>query len=233
MRNSIRCFFVVLLFTVGTCTLTAQEDTLRQISDYVKEIQQVEDNNNGFQMAFWLPWQYWETAVRQTAKGKPLQASSLRTIDAMKNYNIFIVVESQKNGLSFTYPPENQIRDSLVLTVNDSIKLHPLADKDLPDEMKKLIEILKPVMQQSFGQMGENLNFFVFNNLDEKNKYYFDAGKPGRFKIQWDYRTSFYWRLPLDVLTPPKYCPLDNEKLSGKFIYCPYHGKKLESQPKK
>jgi hypothetical protein len=59
-----------------------------------------------------------------------------------------------------------------------------------------------------------------------------DAQNPGKFTVSWKKNVAFEYRLPLDVLTPPKYCPVDGEKQSGKFVYCPYHGVKLTSSPK-
>jgi len=40
---------------------------------------------------------------------------------------------------------------------------------------------------------------------------------------------AYTWRLPLGALLTRKTCPVDGEKLSGAWKFCPWHGKTLEA----
>lgn len=230
MRKLLILFASVFLFA-STSRLNAQEDSLPGVSDFVPEIMQVRDDHGKIFMTLWMPWQYWETAMLSTTNGKPLPQDVRDMISAMKQYNIFGIVDAKATPYGVVYADEKNIRDSIALNVGDSVKLKPVAEEDLPENVRLLVSLLKPTMRQMLGNMGNNLAFVVFPNVDSKNNYYIDAKNPGQFTLQWRSDVPFSWRLPLDVLTPPKYCPMDNEKLSGKYHYCPYHGNKLESQP--
>lgn len=230
MRKLLFLFcFAALLGSTGK--LHAQTDTLPRVSDFVKEIQQAKDDGGQYCILLWMPWQYWETALLQGLKGKPLPPAYQDMITSMKQYNIFGVIDAKITPYGLVYANEQTVRDSSVMIANDSVKLKPLDPKDYPQQIRDLLTLLEPTIKQMLGQMGENLTIVVFPNVDAKGKTYVDARKDCKFEMHWRNDFLFTWRLPLDVLTAPKYCPHDNEKLSGKFIYSPYHGNKLEPKP--
>ena len=41
---------------------------------------------------------------------------------------------------------------------------------------------------------------------------------------------DFIYRLPLASMVEKKVCPEDQELLNGNWVYCPWHGTKLEEQ---
>jgi hypothetical protein len=222
---------LISLFLLCTGNANAQTDTLPRVSDFVKEIQQVDDKGGAIRVVLWMPWQYWETAMLQTSNGQPLPQDVSDMISSMKQYNIFGVIDARPTPYGLTYTPEKTITDSARLTIGDSLKLRPVEEKSLPEEVRLLLGMLRPMMKQMLGQMGQNLVLLVFENTNSNGKFHADGRYPGNFSLSWNSASAFKWRLPLNVLIPPKYCPVDNEKHGGKFNYCPYHGNKLELQP--
>jgi hypothetical protein len=218
----------LLLFSLSGL-LSAQQDSTVRVSDFIKEIEQLDDHNHRMSLIIWMPWLYRQTAMIQASNGRPLDQRVQDMVKSMKQYTIVGVVDGKMVPFGINYRPDQDIRDSIRLTINDSVVFHPLEEKNLNSTMRDLLGLLRPIMSSMLGQMGNYLSFFVFENTNPKGKYYIDAGSPGKFSISLSQSTVFSWRLPLDVLTPPSYFPVDGEKLSGKFEYCPYHGRKLKS----
>ncbi len=79
------------------------------------------------------------------------------------------------------------------------------------------------------GPLGQNMHFIVFPSKNIKGQYIADVTKEGTFVVQLG-ETEFTWRLPLSSLVPPKICPVDGEKMSGAWKFCPWHGTKLLSE---
>jgi hypothetical protein len=63
---------------------------------------------------------------------------------------------------------------------------------------------------------------------DQNGKNLIDAKLQGQFKVLHS-NSDFLWKLPLSTLMPPKFCPVDKEKMKGTWSYCPIHGQKLEN----
>ena len=40
---------------------------------------------------------------------------------------------------------------------------------------------------------------------------------------------TYEWKLPLTALSPPKYCPVGKERVQANWMYCPWHGVKLDA----
>ena len=49
----------------------------------------------------------------------------------------------------------------------------------------------------------------------------------GNFKVDIA-NESFVWKLPLVSLMEEKICPVDQQKMEGNWIFCPFHGEKLQ-----
>jgi hypothetical protein len=214
------------IFLFGTFA-SAQRDTI-PLSAMAREMIKYSDGSHKIAMAMWMPWQYWDVANQQSAeKDNPVMLSIINTF---KRYSLICVVDGQISSHSGTvfYKTEKEIRDSLRLIVNDSIVLRPIATNDLDDEVVMVLNLLRPTMINMVGQLGGNMNFYIFENVDNRGNYYLDAEKECKFSVQWNPQ-PVTWRLPMDILTPQKICPTDQEKLSGKFKYCPYHGVRLKS----
>lgn len=232
MLKLIRNFVLIVALCHSGNGLLGQNDTTLHVSDFVYEIQQIQDANSRLYLSFWMPWQYWETAMLAGNKGKPLPEDVRELVNEMKRYTIVGVVEANVTPYGYYYTQEKLIKDSLLLVINDSIELHPLEESLLNENIRLLLGLIRPTMTQMLGPLGQNMYFFVFANENADGNYYIDGAQEGQFTIRWHNDRTFNWRLPLDILVPPKFCPVDGEELSGKFKFCPYHGDQLISQPK-
>ena len=90
---------------------------------------------------------------------------------------------------------------------------------------------MKPVLVNMLGPMGEHMEFFFFPRTSASGQPIADAKAEGSFRFGVG-KDVYDWRLPLGSLLPQKTCPVDGERLSGAWEYCPWHGKKLRSEPR-
>jgi hypothetical protein len=82
------------------------------------------------------------------------------------------------------------------------------------------------MLKNAMGQLGENMNFFVFDDIESENKRISDPYLRGNVQISIKNK-DYKWRTPLGTLLPLKTCPADGERMNGAWDYCPWDGEKL------
>ena len=102
-------------------------------------------------------------------------------------------------------------------------KFEAIDDDDINFQALMFLNMLKPILGNLLGTMGESMNVLVYEKDGEKIIDPYELGgslKYGKHLIDLD--------LPLASLLQDKLCPVDNAPMNAKWKYCPYHGKELE-----
>ncbi|MCA1558049.1 MAG: hypothetical protein LC731_05860, partial [Acidobacteria bacterium] len=142
-------------------------------------------------------------------------------------YTLFVVVDGKIGAYGgVTYKSEQVIRDSIQLIDSQGAIYRPLAKESVDAETASLLSLMKPVLSNMMGQLGQNMNFVLFPAKDKAGQQLLAARREGAFTVKMG-ESTFKWRLPLGSLLPPKVCPVDGEQLNGAWKYCPWHGKEL------
>jgi hypothetical protein len=196
--------------------------------DYNKFVQETQKNASGpgkVNIVWWIPIEFWDITLHNN---KSLSDDQIKKfIDELKPYSIFAVVDADVGALGgFTYNSVDNIRNSIVLIDNDKKSYKPLEYKNLDPNIQNLLSTLKPILKNAMGQLGENMNFFVFTDKKSNNKRVSDPYLKGNVQI--NIKDKIYkWRTPLGSLLPMKICPKDGEAMNGAWDYCPWDGEKL------
>lgn len=103
----------------------------------------------------------------------------------------------------------------------------PLAPSRIPAQLKNLLSILRPVMANMIGPMGDNMHFAVFDARDAKGKPLFDPLADGRVEVRTALR-AYPFRTPLGSALPPQHDPRTGESFPGDYLYNPYTGGALQ-----
>jgi len=140
---------------------------------------------------------------------------------------IFQVPLSEYEGVTFV--SEQTLRDSVVLVDGAGNEYRSLPPLDVGPDARNLLAMLQPMLANMMGPMGQNLHFLVFPGLDDAGRRIADASAEGQFAVRVG-DEEFRWRLPLGSLLPPKFCPVDGERLNGAWKFCPWHGVELQKQ---
>ena len=222
---------LVLLFSVGAFA-QAPPPPARDASDtnpkeIIKETQQQISGKGMAGLVWWIPVEFWEqSAIEQGSS--PQKARE--TFGSLRQYTLAIVMAGKLGLGNIHWFPENEIRASTSLRDSDGQIYKPITD--ISPDAAGLISIIKPVMANVLGPAGQNMDILFFASKTAKGAPIADPTADGNFAVLIDglggqKLTSYEWRLPLTSLTPPRYCPVGNERMEASWKYCPWHGVKL------
>lgn len=215
------CLALILIFTGSDAY--SQESKI-SLNALITDIQKSTDNTNEMIMVWWIPEEFWVAAL----SGDPsISQSQINMItETLRPYLILIVVEGNVGNFGgVTYKAESTIRDHLKVVDKFGDTYNPLTIDQVDLDTQNLLGMMKPVLVNMLGPMGQNMHFFLFNSNSSKGQIA-NPNKEGMFSVHLGGNT-FNWRLPLGSLLPQKLCAKCNEKLSGAYSYCPYCGGKL------
>ena len=97
------------------------------------------------------------------------------------------------------------------------------------ESIDQMLQMIKPVMVNMLGPLGQNLHFILFPAKTSAGKRIAAAKEKGTFKIKLGSK-NFKWRLPLDSLLPVKVCSGCKEECKGSWSFCPWCGKGLTAR---
>jgi len=209
----------ILLTTFGF----AQQKPLEEISldNLISETQFSNDKSEGLELVWWMPTEFWEVSFSREKYNNPKESKMV--IDMLKNYVIVMAIKGEFGMFGgVTYNPREEILKNLKVSYNGAM-LKYIKQNDLEPDLKNFITMFRPMLKNMMGEMGENMQVFVFKNDKNKPVNVFSKGNIdfGLF----DFNKSL--NLPLGSLLKEKQCPEDKILFNGKWSYCPYHGDKL------
>ena len=176
-------------------------------------------------MTWWLPTEYWEVTLAQDPN---ISASQKRqVISTLDKYVVFGVVRGKLGPFGGgRFQSREEVRDAVVLKDMHGNTHEPLPDDEVDPDAKNGLQMMKPVMANMAGQMGENVYFMVFPARDEEGRSLIDPTADGTFTLKVG-QQPYTWRLPLGSLLPEKTCPDCDATCSGAWNFCPWCGTEL------
>lgn len=207
--------------------ISANSQTI-DYNKFIKETQNTISESGDITMAWWIPIEFWEVTFDRDKSMTELQSKEI--INALKPYVIYAVVDGKLGPLGgIKYISGDSIGRTIKLEDTEGIEYKPLETEMINSDVQNLLSVFKPILKNMMGQLGENMNFFVFNDVKADMSRVIDPYISGNVKLSFS-DNIFNWKTPLGSLLPLKKCPVDNELLDGSWKYCPWHGKKLVEQ---
>ncbi len=212
------------ILTLVTLTATAQKLKSVNTTEFVQECMKTDGELPHKEMAIWFPVEFWQLVGRQMKNYPELMEQTTRE---MSNYMMFAIVDYSSSGTGITFKSDEEIRKSLVLLDSSRTVYKPIREEDISPRAADLIHRLQPMMTQLLGQFGEGMRIFVFDAKKINGKPVIDITQANKFILSWE-EVNLKWKLPLASVLPPKHCSVDGETMKGNWIYCPFHGVKLD-----
>ena len=239
--------FLIVFFLSGPHLLPAQQLAATapgetKLDAIIKETQLTVGGKDTTGFVWWLPAEFWEQSAIEQG-GTPEQARN--TFAAMHDYTMVIVAVGKVGIGNINWRSENEIRSGISLRDSDGQSYSPL--HDISGDAQGIISIVRPVLTNILGPMGQNLQILFFPAKSKMGKSIADPTRAGTFSVVLSNLTpqkesEFSWRLPLTSLSPPKFCPAGKERVEASWKFCPWHGVSLDeaqnappqpAQPKK
>jgi hypothetical protein len=205
--------------------VAAAQGVSPDLNALVDETQQRSSEPQELSIVWWLPEEFWRLSAQSNPSLAPEVVDTL--VARVHPYVIVGALSGHIGELaSVRYASGDSLRNGIRLVDSTGAQFAPLDRDSLPAPIQGLLDLLRPMMASLLGNMGQNLNFFVFDGLTPDGARRLDPTRPGRFSIRL-LGTDYRWRLPLASLVPKKRCPVDGELLSGAWRFCPWHGVEL------
>jgi hypothetical protein len=145
---------------------------------------------------WWVPEQYWQAGFAESPQMNQAQADEF--LKAIRPYTLVITVSGTR-GLfgSMTYRSEGEIRSSMKLKDANGKTYAPLGDDAVDADVKTLMQMIRPIISNILGPMGQNMQLVLFQARTDDGKPIADAARKGSSSI-FLAEKEFKWRLPLD-----------------------------------
>jgi hypothetical protein len=214
---------ITVLLSMKLFQVQAQDgETIRTLTQ-----ESMVNNSDGVQieLAWLLADPFWEYLINVNPETANTETGE-EFYRIVSEYTIIVVVMAQSRG-NITFTSEEEMRKGMSLKGQDGKNYEPLKSSDVSAELNMILGIFRPIFGQFLGEMGANMQFFVFEKENKKGGVIFDpaAEQDVTLEVQ---GTSLTWDLPMSSLISEKRCPEDDELMNGTWNYCPIHGDKLE-----
>lgn len=209
-------------------TPRATEDL--SVNEILEETQLSSDESEDINLMWWIPTEFWRAS---SASDPTVSQEDQEALEGLiKDYTILAVVKG-KIGLfgGVTFEDEQTVRDKFVVTYKSQKyegfrEYKPLDIEKLNPDLVNFFGMIKPILSNMMGSMGENFHLLVYQNDKGKALLQPYSNDQARFKID---DVGLDLNFPIASLIKRKTCEEDGELLKGTWNYCPLHGNKLTS----
>jgi hypothetical protein len=194
----------------------------------IRETQKSSQGPGQISLVWWLPEQFWQVSLGQRPTITKAQADQFLKI--IRRYTTIAVLDGTTGPFGgVTYTSEEAIRTGVTIKDAKGESYAPLRESAVDPDMKNLLQILKPVITNMLGAMGQNMHFLVFQSKSKNGGPIADATAEGTLDVLLMGK-EFKYRLPLASVLPLKYDPSTQESFPGNYNYNPFTGSKLVNQ---
>ncbi|PVW14188.1 hypothetical protein [Marixanthomonas spongiae] len=220
---------LIILLLVSSVSVYSQEKDLTNVSidGLLGETQFSNDHPDAMELVWWIPTEFWEISFLQDGSSSEADIQALKAL--FEGYELFAIVKGKIGYFGgITYEPLEAILKELKVRYKNT-DLKPVQKEEIPSDLLNFLSAMQPMMANLFGTMGENMHFVLMQDSSSKTVLPIKATGNDNLTITLADFTKEV-DLPLSKLLKEKVCPVDNAMHSGKWHFCPFHGKELIAQ---
>jgi len=219
------------LTVLALCLLTSVYSTNQKkienvnIDDFITETQISLGGTDSIDIGWWIPLEFWLISLQE--QGLP-QESLDEMIATLSPYTIFAVVSAEVGPFGGATFANKALVDSSVKMIDPETdkELSPLTESALPADLQMMLNMMQPMLKSIMGELGENMHFYVFNDLDASSERIADPYTEGLVQFKSN-DMAYDFKTPISALIEEKICPNDGAEMNGTWKYCPNCGSKL------
>jgi len=118
------------------------------------------------------------------------------------------------------------VRTSVKINDAKGSSYDPINESAVLPDIKNLLQILKPIITNMLGPMGQNMHFILFQSKSKDGQPIADPTKEGILNILVAGK-EFKYTAALGSVLPSKFDPKTGERFPGNYSYNPFSGSKL------
>lgn len=212
------------------CVATpVQAASSSELNALVQDTQQMNQEAGNMTLVWWLPEQFWAASMAMNPGITQAQIEELLKI--IRPYTMIAVVDGKMGAFGgVTFKSDEVVRSAVLLRDAKGESYAPLPESAISPDAKNLLQMLKPIIGNMLGPMGENMHFLMFPAVDKKGAPLADPLHEGVLQVDVAEK-SFRYRLPLGSVLPAKYDAATRERFPGNYNFNPYTGDKLTTTP--
>lgn len=217
---------------IGFCMLFFAGQSYGQqdidLQTIVQETQKMSQSRDEMSFVWWMPEQFWQASMAKDPAVTKKQLDAI--LETIRPYTMIAVVDGRVGAFGgVTYRSEEAIRTSVTIKDARGWSYAPLSESAVDADTKNLLQMMKPIIGNMMGPLGENMHFLLFESKSKDGRPVADPTREGVLKILVAGK-EFKYRLPLGSVLPPKYDPKTGEKFSGNYKYNPFTGSDLVTE---
>jgi hypothetical protein len=221
----------LLIFLAVLPAAVAQSASHPDTDDFhalIRETQQSTREPGSAGVIWWTPVAFWEKAA---ARAGMSEEKAHERYAPLRKYSVILLGVGKIGIGNINWISEPELRSNVRLRDAAGHEYEPV--QEVSGDAKGLATILKPVLANMLGTMGQNMQIYFFPGTDKMANPIADPLASGNFSIVitsilGPKESVYEWKLPLNSLSPPKYCPVGKERVEANWKYCPWHGVKLD-----
>ncbi|MAM29794.1 MAG: hypothetical protein CMC13_12290 [Flavobacteriaceae bacterium] len=220
---------LLLFFLSSLSAVFGQFKEAKDVSmeELMLETQFTTENPDKMSMIWWIPFEFWEVSNAQDPTASFDEIAALKTM--LEGYEVLAVVEGDIGYFGgITYDTKENVLNSTQIEYKGEMLLQ-VSEKKINSDLANFFSMMKPMVVNMFGPMGENMHFVFFENNNKSTVLPIDPKSSETVT----FTLGTYVKevtLPLNSMLLEKKCPIDKSLHSGKWSYCPFHGEKLIAQ---
>ena len=195
------------------------------VEKMLHDTQRIAQGPEQLTLVWWIPSDFWRASMAQNPNLTGEQIDHL--VQLLDDYAIFAVVAGKIGPLGgFSARPSDDLRANVALTVGGTPR--PIAlDANLNADTRNFIAMMKPMIANMLGQLGQSFEFFVYPNA-KGDATRLDPKKPGQF-VYTVFDQAFEWKLPIGSFLPDMVDAKTGQAFPGDYVFNPYTGDRLKT----
>lgn len=227
------CLALLLLLTFQHVACAADAATTLppervKVNELTQDLQRSSQAAESLDLVWWIPAEFWDVVM----SGEQDMGEKTRRefADLFRSYTIVAAVKGKISSFGVTdFESESDLRAKL--RVHDATgKSHePIATDKVDRRLTMLIQVMRPMFKNLLGEMGDNMQFYVFPGKGTDGKRLANPVGSGTFNVSLG-DESYSYRLPLGSLLVPRRDPSTGEVFPGSYRFNPYTGTELKAE---
>jgi hypothetical protein len=198
-----------------------------RIEQILADTQKTSPNSKRVDLVWWMPAEFWIAA--SAGRDNVSEADKAEIVRLFRDNTVVgaIVGDLGTFGVD-KFRSESELREQMRLVDPSGNVYAPIASNKVDKRLTLMLQMMRPMLANVAGEMGTNLNFFVFPAKAKDGKLVADPRADGKLVVKIA-ETEYKFRLPLGSLMPPRVDNATGEEFPGTYHFNPYTGAPLQS----